>query len=172
MVTERQYLITYFIDKIMQGKNLLIVKTVIFTISTNKWCPGILMKPSYGIYIFMYTLTLPIQFETVLLHCYMYVTMNLPQLDWRTAVRHRMLILQSIFSTYTCKFKSISNANIQTHVYPNDTSPKSIVSWTHWHIHVHVQYTFPSFMLKCIWCFFYSNQLFTHLRENICNYAI
>lgn len=77
----------------------------------------------------MYTLTLPIQFENVLLHCYMYVTMNLPQLDWRTAVRHRMLILQSIFSTYN--LKTISKANIQTHVYPNDTSPKSIVSWTH-----------------------------------------
>lgn len=70
------------------------------------------MKPSHGIYMFMYTLTLPIQFETVLLHCYMYVTMNLPQLDWRTAVRHRMLILQSIFSTYTFNFKSISKANI------------------------------------------------------------
>lgn len=72
-----------------------------------------------------------------------------------------MLILQSIFSTYTCSFKSFSNANIQTHVYPNDTFPKSIVSWTHWHIHV--QYSFPSFMLK--WCFSYSNQNFTHLRE-------
>lgn len=71
-----------------------------------------------------------------------------------------MLILQSIFSTYTCNFKSISNANIQTHVYPNDTSPKSIVLWTHWHIHV--QYSLPSFMLKC---FSYSNQNFTHLWE-------
>lgn len=72
-----------------------------------------------------------------------------------------MLILQSIFSTYTCSFKSFSNANIQTHVYPNDTFPKSIVSWTHWHIHV--QYSLPSFMLK--WCFSYSNQLYTHLWE-------
>lgn len=69
-----------------------------------------------------------------------------------------MLILQSIFSTYN--LKTISKANIQTHVYPNDTSPKSIVSWTHWHIHV--QYNLPSSMLKC---FSYSNQNFTHLRE-------
>lgn len=144
------WFLPYYIHKQMMPRN--INETIIWYIHVYVW----------------YTLILPIQFETVLLHCYMYVTMNLPQLDWRTAVRHRMLILQSIFSTYTCNFKSISNANIQTHVYPNDTSPKSIVLWTHWHIHV--QYTLPSSMLK--WCFSYSNQLFTHLRENICNYAI
>lgn len=57
------------------------------------------------------------------------------------------------FSTYN--FKTISKANIKTHVYPNDT---------------YLKYNLPSFMLK--WCFSYSNQLFRHLRENIYNYAI
>lgn len=65
----------------MQGTNLLIVKTLIFSISTTQTIPRNINETIIWyiqLYVW-YTLILPIQFENVLLHCYMYVTMNLLQ---------------------------------------------------------------------------------------------